>query len=304
MKKFLFLCAVALTFAACGQNENKDKKEQRQVQEKETIVPKGVPVAPMQNVPVQPKGDFDQTATTGSSDGPVLKLEEGKPLDFSQLNMGRKSLQDQLTERIDTIRNRAEQDKTEFVYLYGLCYENGWGVEKNVAQAYKWYSKAAEKEFPAACNALGNFYRMGNGVKVDLNKAFEWYKKGANGKDDQAMLNLGNCYFYGMGTAKDEKAALKWWKDAAEAGNAYALSQMGDCYYYGIGVEKDLAKAIENYTTAADKNISNAQYRLGILYYTGNGVQQDQTYAKLLMQKARNGGMHEAQEFLNKNFKN
>ena len=75
MKKFLFLCAVALTFAACGQNENKDKKEQRQVQEKETIVPKGVPVAPMQNVPVQPKGDFDQTATTGSSDGPVLKLE-------------------------------------------------------------------------------------------------------------------------------------------------------------------------------------------------------------------------------------
>ena len=58
------------------------------------------------------------------------------------------------------------------------------------------------------------------------------------------------------------------------------------------------------YTAAADKNISNAQYRLGILYYTGNGVQQDQTYAKLLMQKARDGGMHEAQEFLNKNFKN
>ena len=146
MKKFLFLCAVALAFAACGQNENKDKKEQRQVQEKETIVPKGVPVAPVQNVPVQPKGDFDQAATTGSSDGPVLKLEEGKPLDFSQLNMGRKSLQDQLTERIDTIRNRAEQDKTEFVYLYGLCYENGIGVPQNYEEAHMWYKIVADAD--------------------------------------------------------------------------------------------------------------------------------------------------------------
>lgn len=303
MKKFLFLCAVALTFAACGQKDDKNQ-QQEQAQKKEMFVPKGVPVAPMQKVPVQNKGDFDAMTNGSSSDGPVLRLEEGKPLDFSQLNMGKRTLQDQLAEHIDTIRSRAAQDKIEYVYLYGVCYENGWGIEKDVKQAYKWYSKAAEKEFPAACNALGNFYRMGTSVKADPNKAFEWYRKGAKGKDDQAMLNLGNCYFYGMGITKDEKTALKWWEDAAEAGNAYALSQMGDCYYYGIGVEKDLTKAVENYTAAADKNISNAQYRLGILYYTGNGVQQDQTYAKLLMRKASDGGMKEAQEFMERNFKN
>ena len=77
---------------------------------------------------------------------------------------------------------------------------------------------------------------------------------------------------------------------------------MGDCYYFGVGTEKDMAKAVEYLTQAADHNIANAQYRLGLLYYTGNGVKQDQTYAKLLMQKARDGGMTEAKDFLEKNF--
>jgi TPR repeat protein len=77
---------------------------------------------------------------------------------------------------------------------------------------------------------------------------------------------------------------------------------MGDCYYYGIGTEKDLTKAVEYLTQAADHNIANAQYRLGIFYYNGTGVKQDQTYAKLLMQKARDGGMKEAKEFLEKNY--
>ena len=36
---------------------------------------------------------------------------------------------------------------------------------------------------------------------------------------------------------------------------------------------------------------------------TGNGVKQDQTYAELLMRKARDGGMKEAQDFLDRNFK-
>ena len=98
------------------------------------------------------------------------------------------------------------------------------------------------------------------------------------------------------------ETAIDWWKASADAGNAYAMAQMGDCYYFGLGVDKNLAKAIDFYTPAADKNITSALYRLGILYYTGNGVDQDQTYAKLLMRKASDGGMREAQDFLEKNF--
>lgn len=301
MKKLLFLVAVAMMMAACGQKEN---KEQEQPNDKEVVIPQGVPVAPMQQIQVQDKGGVDPTAL-GDSDGPVLKLEEGKPLDFSQLQGGGGgvSVGDQVASQIDSIRYKAEHGDAKYQYAYGVCYEKGWGVEQNVKEALAWYRKAAAQENGPAYNSIGNFYRMGTGVSADPKQAFEWYQKGAQAKDVQAMLNLGNCYFYGMGVDKDEKAAVKWWKDAADGGNVYAISQMGDCYYYGIGTEKDLTKAVEYLTKAADHNIANAQYRLGILYYNGSGVKQDQSYAELLMRKARDGGMKEAQEFLDKYFK-
>ena len=298
MKKSLFLFAVALMMVACGQKEN---TEQEQPKDKEVYIPQGVPVAPMQQIQVQEKGGMDPTAT-GDVNGPVLKMEEGKPLDFSQLQGGGLSVGDQVAAKIDSIRYKAEHGDAKYQYAYGLCYEKGWGVEQDLKQALAWYNKAAKQKNGPAYNSLGNFYREGNGVKADPNKAFEWYQKGAAEKDDQAMLNLGNCYYFGMGTEKDVNTAIKWWKDSADAGNAYAMAQMGDCYYHGLGVEKDLAKAIEYYTPAAEQNITSALYQLGILYYTGNGVEQDQTYAELLMRKASNGGMKEAQDFLEKNF--
>ena len=303
MKKLLFLCATALLLSACAQKEQKDNKEPQQEpqEQNEVKVPMGVPVAPMQQITVPEKGGNDINVTSNPN-GTVLKLEEGKPLDFSQLN-GKPTMHDQLIAKIDTIRSRAEQlEDAECMYFYGYCCENGLGVKQDAKQAFEWYTKASKKVFPASYNALGNLYRSGSGVKADATQAFGWYMKGANANDAQAMLNVGNCYFYGMGTEKDEKEAVKWWKDAADAGNAYAQSQMGDCYYFGIGVTKDLKKAIEYYKPAADQNIASAQYRLGLLYYNGEGVEQDRTYAKLLMQKARDGGDKDAQAFLEKNF--
>ena len=46
-----------------------------------------------------------------------------------------------------------------------------------------------------------------------------------------------------------------------------------------------------------------AQYRLGVMYYSGQGVKQDLAYSKMLMSKARDGGMKEAQDFLDKYFR-
>ena len=296
MKKFLLIFTAALMLAACGQ---KDDKEQEQAKTNQTIIPPGMPVAPMQQTQNQP---LDQSAL-GNANGPVLKLEEGQPLDFSQLQGGGKSVEERVTAQIDSIRYKAEHGEAKFQYAYGVCYEKGWGVEQDTKEALAWYRKAAVQENGPAYNSIGNFYRTGTVVKADLKQAFEYYQKGSQVKDAQSMLNLGNCYYYGMGVQKDEKSAVRWWKEAADAGNVYAISQMGDCYYYGIGTEKDLTKAVEYLTQAADHNIANAQYRLGILYYTGNGVEQDQTYTELLMRKARDGGMKEAQDFLDRNFK-
>lgn len=300
MKKILLLLAVTLTMAACGQKENTDEPSEP----KKVVIPPGMPIAPMPQSMTETQLPVNISPTqTSNDDGPVLKLEEGKPLDLSPLMGQRKSLGDQVTALIDTVRIKAEEGQADYQYLYGASFEYGWGVEEDAKQAMTWYKKAADQKQKASYNAIGNLYRTGNGVKADNEEAFRWFNLGAQADDAQAMLNVGNCYFYGMGTEKNATKAVQWWQRAAEGGNAYAQSQMGDCYFYGIGGQQDMEKAVQYYTMASDANIANAQYRLGLLYYYGQGVEADRTHAKLLMQKARDGGMKEAQDFLEKNFK-
>ena len=302
MKKILFLFATAFLMTACGQHdtESVQKPNEPEKNEAQEVVPDTI------KTQIQPQSQ-DSTITittdTPNPNTPVLNIEEGMPLDLSQLMGGQVSIEERVASQIDSIRYKAEHGDANYQYAYGVCYEKGWGVEQNMKEAFAWYQKAAKQKNGPAYNSIGNLYRTGNGVKADPKQAFEWYEKGAAVNDDQAMLNLGNCYFYGMGTEKDEKTAVQWWSKSAEVGNAYAISQMGDCYHYGIVVEKNLAKAVENYTQAANKNVPSAQYNLGIMYYNGSGVNQDQSYARLLMRKASDGGMKEAQDFLEKNFK-
>ena len=294
MKRILFLCAVALMITACGQQND---KTQEQTEEQKYIVPPGIPVAPM---PISTTNEMGNMQNNLQS--PVLQLEEGKPLDLSQMMGQRKTFAEQVANHIDTVRYQAEQGKADYQYLYGASFEYGWGVEKDMKQAFTWYKKAADQKQPAAYNSIGNIYRLGNGVEQNPTEALRWYQLGADAGDAQAMLNVGNCYYYGIGVNRDLAKAVKMWQSSADNGNAYAMAQMGDCYYSGIGVEKDLSKALEYLTQAADKNITSAQYRLGIMYYNGEGVKQDRTYTKLLMQKASDSGLREAQDFLDRSF--
>ena len=299
MKRVFLLLALALTMVACGQKEN---KQQEQPEAKKVVIPPGMPTAPLPQSPQGTEIQLEPTITTSDPQQPVLQLEEGKPLDLSQLMGQRKSLGDQVAEKIDSVRIKAEEGIADYQYLYGASFENGWGVEQDAKQAMTWYRKAAEQDQKASFNAVGNLYRMGKGVNPDNKEALRWFQLGADAGDGQAMLNVGNCYYYGMGVEKDVAQAVEWWQRSAESGNAYAQSQMGDCYFYGLGVEQDMSKAVGFFKDAVSANISSAQYRLGLLYFYGQGVDQDRTYAKLLMQKARDGGMREAQDFLDKNF--
>ena len=189
MKKSLLIFAAALLLTACGQKDNQE--EQEPTQNKEEYVFPGVPVAPIQQVEVPIKGGMDPL-TLGDPNGPVLKLEEGMPLDFSQLQNGGASVEERVASQIDSIRYKAEHGDVKFQYAYGVCYEKGWGVEEDAKKAVEWYLKAANQGDGPACTALGNFYRSGIGVAASADKAFEWYKKGAAVNDDQALLNVGN----------------------------------------------------------------------------------------------------------------
>jgi len=318
MKKSLFIVLVALLLVGCNQ-----QKERKTLPETNTTAvasdttrpdtPDTVPAAATAatadpSVSADPSAvtvERDTTAPLGTPANP-LKIEPGKPLDFSKLfqnNSSPRSFAENVTAHIDTVASLAQSGDINAMYLYGSCYEQGWGVTKDYGKAMEWYKKAADKGQKSAMGAIGGLYRVGHGVQADPKQAFEWFKKGAEREDDNSMLCLGNCYYTGFGTNKDLEKAAYWWEKAAEGGNGFALSQIGDAYYGGLGVEPDLDKAVKYYQQAVAKNVSNAQYRLGVLQFYGQGVPQDTASAHELIIKARDNGVEPAQTFLDNHFK-
>lgn len=161
-------------------------------------------------------------------------------------------------------RSAAEQDLAEAQNMLGVCYENGYGVGKNLTEAVKWFEKAAAND-----DAWGEF-------------------------------NLACCYNWGEGIAQDEDKAVYWYRKAAEHGIAAAQNLLGHFYEDGYVVEKNQAKEVNWYKQAADNGDADGQYNLGMCYANGDGVKQDRDEAKKWLQAAANQGNKDAAEQLKK----
>jgi TPR repeat protein len=168
----------------------------------------------------------------------------------------------------------------------GLCYAYGEGVEKDSAEAVKWYRKAADQNYAKAQHFLGDCYKDGQGVEKDDVEAVKWYRKAAEQDFAAAQLQLGYGYEYGQGAEKNDAEAVKWYRKAAEQGSATAQFNLGACYLSGRGVEKDSVEAVRWYRKAAEQNDATAQCFLGISYHHGQGVEKDDVEAVKWFRKA------------------
>ena len=65
-------------------------------------------------------------------------------------------------------------------------------LEKNPAEAVKWYRKAAERGCAWAQVRLGRCYEFGEGVEKDPTEAAKWYRKAAGKGDEPAKKALKN----------------------------------------------------------------------------------------------------------------
>jgi TPR repeat protein len=62
-------------------------------------------------------------------------------------------------------RPLAERGEAKWQYFLGLCYEVGsGGVERDYAEALKWYRKAAEQGYGDGLAGMGGMYARGRGV--------------------------------------------------------------------------------------------------------------------------------------------
>ena len=147
------------------------------------------------------------------------------------------------------------------------------------------YRAAAEQGYAEAQYNLGVCYENGYGVTKDLTQAVYWYKKAAGQGLATAQFNLGVCYTKGEEVEQDDTQAAYWYKKAAEQGYADAQYFLGLCYHGGDGVEKNETQAVYWYKKAAEQGVAEAQYNLGIFYYSGQGVEENKNTALYWLEK-------------------
>lgn len=167
-----------------------------------------------------------------------------------------------------------EQAQTDLgaLYMYG-----GKGVKQDAAQAYIWFSKAAEQGNQAAHMFLGDLLYFGKGVAQDTDAALKQWRIAAEAGIAEAEYRLGHALVQAEQSASEGMAWLmKASRDGAQGGVALAACDIANVYAKGrAGIEKDLQKAAHWYEVAANMGEPRAQYAYSLMLLTGEGVQQD-----------------------------
>ena len=123
----------------------------------------------------------------------------------------------------------------------GDRYSDGSGVQKDAAEAVKWYRKAAEKGSTEGQRHLAFSLFKGIGVPKNNAEAIKWARKVAEKGDLATQVLLWGLYTSGdTGVPQNDSEATNWCKRAAMQGDADAQMDLGARYALGKGVEKNI----------------------------------------------------------------
>ncbi len=198
-------------------------------------------------------------------------------------------------DNVEGIRKLHEQQLDDAVMLFkrsamrlyppaianlGICYHRGWGVDKNVEMAYKYYLLAAERGDASACHNLGGCYLNGEAVECNDSLAFVWYQRAARKGYTQSQVMLGKFYEMGLHPVlQSDSIALTYYLPAAEkypeaAFSAAMILASRDCI--SEKKEKELRKSqtIQLIEHAAENNLLSAQKYLSDCYRDGHYVKK------------------------------
>lgn len=192
----------------------------------------------------------------------------------------------------------AEKQDAEGLFRLGVFYDKGHYVEKDPSKAAECFLMAAKKGHASACNNLAVAYHTGEGVVKNWDEAWKWYLKAAELGCENSQIEVAEHYESGDGVALNQKLALKWWRKAAEKESVKAQMRLGDIYWAGEGVDKCEERAFEWWEAAAYNGDSTAMGNVGFMYYHGIGVEKDVDEAKHWLTKAAEAGNEKSKEHL------
>jgi len=164
---------------------------------------------------------------------------------------GRPEIQKNPAEAAKWYREAAMQEDEIAQMGLGICCENGWGIPLDYSEAMKWYLKSSEHGWSDARYYIGKLYLDGNGVEKDYTKAVKWFENAGSNPD--ALCILGYCYEKGYGVEQNPAEAVRLYREAEEKGHLVtAQVNLANCYMNGTGVEKDCSEACKWYRKAAE----------------------------------------------------
>lgn len=92
----------------------------------------------------------------------------------------------------------------------GVMYANAIEVERDYAQAARWFRAAAERGLAIAQYDLAVLYDNGRGVAVNRAEAAVWYRRAAEQGNAYAQYNLAVLHGTGDGVPRDGVEAYMW----------------------------------------------------------------------------------------------
>ncbi len=149
------------------------------------------------------------------------------------------------------LREAAAKDDPKALFEIGSRYAEARGVKEDMAEAAKWYQKAADLGFAPAEYRIGNFYEKGIGLTRDIAKSKTWYQLAAQQGNASAMHNLAVLYAMAADGTTDNQSAAHWFQEAADLGVKDSQFNLGILAAKGAGMKQNLEESYKWFALVA-----------------------------------------------------
>lgn len=157
-------------------------------------------------------------------------------------------------------RMAMNKDYIDSYRVYGVMFENGWSVLKNVRYALDYYQKAIDKGSVLAATNLATVLFEGDddrNLKRNISEAARLFKSAADGKENISRVNYGYLLKNGIGVLKNYDESCRYLKLAADDGDVNAMIEYAKLLEERKNIGNNQEKARDYYQMAADKNNIN-----------------------------------------------
>ncbi|MGI9401525.1 MAG: peptidoglycan-binding protein [Rhizobiaceae bacterium] len=150
------------------------------------------------------------------------------------------------------LRQAAANGDGKALFEIGRRYTEGDGIDRDLAEASKWYELSATAGYAPGQYRYANFLEKGHGGNTDITGAAKWYEEAAKNGNALAMHNLAVLYTSGLvdGTPNMKKA-IDWFEKAAALGVKDSQVNLGIINAQGLGLTADLTNAYKWFAIAA-----------------------------------------------------